>query len=531
MTTTTDFLVMTDVQPYGDVREPGWSLFGERSKCSLHHKHRYWHGATQESLAAMMPISYITRSVYEKLKKLGEIEGIIERIKGVVEDDWRVEVPNPYYGGGTCWALDLDKVIPGLPERSPPITCENRGCTLLDYFDADNDGKISSDEAATARASIGKNTPAGVITEDVINFINKAMEAGSIDVICPGCYGVVSATINDWTLPMHAKRGSTITPVVTVTNKLGTQSSVRVHVSGVERTTGYPMSSARMYVVIPPYGTMDVKCPIVLAATAAKGTYWLVSSIYPLSDLPDVPVTAFGSIKKIVIDDSDTYVPPRVCTEGEKRSPETCWDGSVIHKEICRDNKWVSTGETCPTRVCTEGAKRSPETCWDGSVIHKEVCRDNKWVSTGETCPTRPPAPECKEGDKKAGYVCSGGKWVPVSTPPVTCTEGTYNAEGTMICRGGTWVPVSAPPPECTEGTYNAAGTMICSGGTWVPVSAPPGPGVTPKYLTVSEADERVRMGLPCYIKCTLPVLNMLPGIPYTPGAWIPPFCVITTEQ
>jgi len=231
-----------------------------------------------------------------------------------------------------------------------------------------------------------------------------------------------------------------------------------------------------------------------------------------------------------------------VCKEGEKRSPETCWDGSVIHKEVCRGNRWVSTGETCPTRVCTEGAKRSPETCWDGSVIHKEVCRDNKWVSTGETCPTRPPAPECKEGDKKAGYVCSGGKWVPVSTPPspgpevppappVTCTEGTYNAEGTMICRGGTWVPVSAPPPECTEGTYNAAGTMICSGGTWVPVSAPPGPGVTPKYLTVSEADERVRMGLPCYIKCTLPVLNMLPGIPYTPGAWIPPFCVITTEQ
>jgi len=192
--------------------------------------------------------------------------------------------------------------------------------------------------------------------------------------------------------------------------------------------------------------------------------------------------------------------------------------------------------------VCTEGEKRSPETCWNGSVIYKEVCRDNRWASTGEKCPTRPPAPECKEGDKKAGYVCSGGKWVPVSTPPspgpevppappVTCTEGAYNAEGTMICRGGTWVPVSAPPPECTEGAYNAEGTMICRGGTWVPVSAPPGPGVTPKYLTISEADEMVRMGLPCYIKCTLPVLYMLPGIPYTPGAWIPPFCAITTEQ
>jgi len=43
------------------------------------------------------------------------------------------------------------------------------------------------------------------------------------------------------------------------------------------------------------------------------------------------------------------YTPPRVCNEGEKRNPETCYDGSVIHKEVCRGNKWVSTGEACPT--------------------------------------------------------------------------------------------------------------------------------------------------------------------------------------
>jgi len=112
-------------------------------------------------------------------------------------------------------------------------------------------------------------------------------------------------------------------------------------------------------------------------------------------------------------------VPPRICTEGAKRSPETCWDGSVIHKEICRGNAWVSTGETCPVKVCTEGAKRSPETCWNGSVIHKEICRGNAWVPSGETCPTKP---ECSPGDKKAGYVCKNGKWQAVPEPVIEPT-------------------------------------------------------------------------------------------------------------
>ncbi|RJS72686.1 hypothetical protein CW696_02560 [ANME-2 cluster archaeon] len=95
--------------------------------------------------------------------------------------------------------------------------------------------------------------------------------------------------------------------------------------------------------------------------------------------------------------------------------------------------------------------------------------------------------------------------------PPTTCTEGTYSADRTMVCRGGTWVPVGAPP---------------------VPGPAVPGPapGVPAMYLTPEQAASRSAMGLPCYIKCTLPVLNMLPGIPYTPGAWVPPFCAITAE-
>ena len=57
----------------------------------------------------------------------------------------------------------------------------------------------------------------------------------------------------------------------------------------------------------------------------------------------------------------------------------------------------------------------------------------------------------------------------------------------------------------------------------------PPTPGGTPIYLTPEQAAARLATGLPCYIKCTLPILSMLPGIPYTPGTWVPPFCAISS--
>ena len=153
-----------------------------------------------------------------------------------------------------------------------------------------------------------------------------------------------------------------------------------------------------------------------------------------------------------------------------------------------REGRWwcsfFNPDSIIPVKVCTEGEKRNPKTCWDGTTIHGEVCRNNAWVPSGETCP---PKPECKEGDKKAGYICEGGKWVPY-TPPVV------------------------PPVE-------------------PPVTPPVVPPVAPpKYLTPEEAAERIRAGLPCYIKCTLPILDLLPGIPYTPGMWVPPFCAITTK-
>ena len=151
--------------------------------------------------------------------------------------------------------------------------------------------------------------------------------------------------------------------------------------------------------------------------------------------------------------------------------------------------------------ICTEGVRSDCIPCPDGTQACRMVCEGRVWKNTGETCPPYvPPKPECTEGDKKPGHVCSGGKWVPVGTPP--------------------------PPPECTDGDKKPG--YVCSGGKWVPITTPQ--DVAPEYLTAAEAAERFRMGLPCYIKCVLPILDMLPGIPYTPGAWVPPFCAITTE-
>ena len=93
-----------------------------------------------------------------------------------------------------------------------------------------------------------------------------------------------------------------------------------------------------------------------------------------------------------------------------------------------------------------------------------------------------------------------------------------------------TQVNGDTPEPEgrCIgEGTYTADRKMVCRGGYWESVGEVPG---VRKYLTVEEANERVSMGLPCYIKCVLPILDLLPGLPYTPGAWVLPFCAITGE-
>jgi hypothetical protein len=93
--------------------------------------------------------------------------------------------------------------------------------------------------------------------------------------------------------------------------------------------------------------------------------------------------------------------------EGVDRYATVCKNGVCVRGGLVEADS-TECGYVAP--VCTEGAKRGKMTCWDGAVIYGEVCRGNKWVTSGEFCP---PKPECAEGDKKPGYICSGGKWVP----------------------------------------------------------------------------------------------------------------------
>ena len=88
--------------------------------------------------------------------------------------------------------------------------------------------------------------------------------------------------------------------------------------------------------------------------------------------------------------------------------------------------------------------------------------------------------------------------------------------------------PATTLPPTavCSEGTYSADGKMVCRGGSWVAVSSP----TTKEYLTPQEADEVIRSGGACYIKSMIPILNMLPGLPYFTGCPILPGFVITTK-
>jgi len=56
----------------------------------------------------------------------------------------------------------------------------------------------------------------------------------------------------------------------------------------------------------------------------------------------------------------------------------------------------------------------------------------------------------------------------------------------------------------------------------WIPGWTPPLP-VTPE-----DAAEGIRAGKKYYIKFGIPILSLLPGLPYTPGMWVPWGCIIT---
>jgi hypothetical protein len=73
--------------------------------------------------------------------------------------------------------------------------------------------------------------------------------------------------------------------------------------------------------------------------------------------------------------------------------------------------------DPCAGVVCEPecvGTDRYATACEDGTCVRGSLIEANS-----TECGYVPPKPECTEGDKKPGHVCSGGKWVPYTPPDV----------------------------------------------------------------------------------------------------------------
>lgn len=183
---------------------------------------------------------------------------------------------------------------------------------------------------------------------------------------------------------------------------------------------------------------------------------------------------------------------------------------------------------TFTIKLRSDGVTPPPAVCVEGEVVGDYICKGGVYV---KIVPDEKPCTVEGAYSADGTMICRGGVWVPVGAPDESCTmEGAYSADGTMICSAGAWVPVSVPGTGCpTEGAYSADGTKICRGGVWEDIGEGNGNGVR-KYLTVEEANERIRLGLPCYFKCTLPIFDLLPGLPYMQGIPVLPGFAITEK-
>lgn len=116
--------VIDNIWRTGDVGEPGYSVRGQDlPSCTYSGSQDYWSGATQGSLADLLPTCYITESVYAFLTD-AEIESVRSKILGIYPDSYAYkyqECPpgdKCYY----CWDFIPDVTSRPLPsnEPSPP---------------------------------------------------------------------------------------------------------------------------------------------------------------------------------------------------------------------------------------------------------------------------------------------------------------------------------------------------------------------------------------------------------------------------
>lgn len=108
------------------------------------------------------------------------------------------------------------------------------------------------------------------------------------------------------------------------------------------------------------------------------------------------------------------------------------------------------------------------------------------------------PRPECREGDKKPGKICRGGRWVPY-TPELP--------EEPHLFEIGDRVR-SVQHPEWGIGivrsVYDSLVLVV----------------FRTKTVELNVEDVYIMKGERLYIKFAIPWLDLLPGIPYEP--WIP---------
>lgn len=80
-----------------------------------------------------------------------------------------------------AWALDVGGTT---VTCTTPTAHYADGCELLNHYDADNDGNISTTEMQAAV----NDYLAGIITVEEANFVRKCWELDEINAMCPGCY-------------------------------------------------------------------------------------------------------------------------------------------------------------------------------------------------------------------------------------------------------------------------------------------------------------------------------------------------------
>lgn len=125
--------------------------------------------------------------VISQAELLDNIDSAVnDKIAGTItQEEYEFVIRASAFGSGS-----IESVCQGCyEEEEDTVTCDSHttygdGCDLLLYYDADNDGIIST----TERSSAIHDKEYGTITRSELIFVQHAWSAGSINSLCPGCH-------------------------------------------------------------------------------------------------------------------------------------------------------------------------------------------------------------------------------------------------------------------------------------------------------------------------------------------------------